>query len=123
MNLKIKETLAKLLVLCTKTKTATISSGYTGLVTYVHIGKICVFSGYVVTSGALSHGQVLATGLPAYYNGYANPMVWATNNNSSSENVPIVIQQAGNLSVRGAFASSNRSLRFTGAYITSALGG
>lgn len=123
MNLKVKETLAKLLTWGATKKYATVSSGFSGEVAYIHVGRTCVFSGYVDTTGALTNGQLLATGLPAYHNGYGNAMIWSTNNNSASENIPLVLQSSGNLTVRGAQSSSNRSLRFTGAYLTSALGG
>lgn len=123
--LNLKKLLTKILTnaLASQTlKAATVASGFSGEVKYVHFGRICVFSGYVGTSGALTVGQQLVSGLPAYHNAYANSTIYATNNNSATENIPLMLTGAGNITSRLAQASANRQLRFTGAYLTSTVG-
>ena len=124
--LNLKKLLTKMLnsiLALQNIKTATVASGLSGEVKYVHFGRVCVFSGYVNTAGALTVGQQLVSGLPAYYTVYANAAIYATNNNSTTENIPLMLTGAGNITSRLAQASANRQLRFTGAYLTSAVGG
>lgn len=122
--LNLKKLLTKVLTstLASQTlKTATVASGFSGEVKYVHFGNICVFSGYITTSGALTAGQALASGLPTYYSGYQNFGIYANNNNSSTEVVAMMFN-GGELRIKAALSSANRALRFSGAYLTSAVG-
>lgn len=103
-------------------KSATVASGFSGDCKYIHFGNICVFSGYVNTSGALTAGQTIVSGLPTYYSTYQNFGIVANNNNSSTEVVNLMFN-GGELRVKTALTSANRILRFSGAYLTSAVGG
>ena len=95
---------------------ATVSSSYSGSCNYLKSGRMVIFDATIATTGSLSNGTTLATGLPA---NHTNGTVFvALNNNSTSENVYVYVNSSGNLLVRGSYASSSRSLRVSGAYIS-----
>lgn len=95
---------------------ATVSSSYSGSCSYVKNGHLVTFDAIIATTGALSNGTVLATGLPA--NHITNSIFYAFNNNSSTENIPLYVTSSGVLSVRGSFAASSRSIRVSGSYLS-----
>lgn len=97
-------------------QSGTVSGSYTGSINYLKFGRMVIFGGTIGTTGALSNGTQVATGLPANNNN--GTVFYALNNNSTSENVPLYVTNTGTLLVRGSFASSSRSLRVSGAYIS-----
>lgn len=97
-------------------QSATVSSSYTGSVDYMRIGRMVIFDANIATTGALTNGTVLASGLPA--NHYTATMAYGFNNNSTTENVAVYMTSSGTLTVRGAFSAANRSIRVSGAYIS-----
>lgn len=97
-------------------QTATVAGAYSGSCSYLKLGRMVIFDANISTSGALSNGTILASGLPA--NHVVATMAYGFNNNSSTENVAVYITSSGTLTVRGAFASANRVIRVSGAYIS-----
>lgn len=97
-------------------QSGSVSGSYTGSINYLKLGRMVIFGGTIGTTGALSNGGQIATGLPA--NNNSGSIFYALNNNSTSENVPLYVTNTGALLVRGSFASSSRSLRVSGAYIS-----
>lgn len=97
-------------------QSGSVSGSYTGSINYLKFGRMVIFGGTIGTTGALSNGGQIATGLPA--NNNSGSIFYALNNNSTSENVPLYVTNTGALLVRGSFASSSRSLRVSGAYIS-----
>lgn len=97
-------------------QSATVSSAYSGACSYLKFGRMVIFDANITTTGALTNGTVLASGLPA--NHVTATMAYGFNNNSSTENVGVYITSSGTLTVRGTFASANRTIRVSGAYIS-----
>lgn len=95
---------------------ATVSSAYSGSCNYIKLGRMVIFDANITTTGALTNGTVLASGLPA--NHYTATMAYGFNNNSTTENVAVYMTSSGTLTVRGAFSAANRSIRVSGAYIS-----
>ena len=95
---------------------ATVSSSYSGNCNYLKLGRMVIFDGNIITTGAFSNGTELARGLPA--NHVVSTLVWGYNNNSSTENIAMYITSGGKLTVRGAYPAGNRTIRFSGAYIS-----
>lgn len=95
---------------------ATVSSSYSGSCSYIKLGRMVIFDANIATTGALTNGTVLASGLPA--NHYTATMAYGFNNNSTTENVAVYMTSSGTLTVRGAFSAANRSIRVSGAYIS-----
>lgn len=95
---------------------ATVTSPYTGSCNYVINGRVVTFDATIATTGALSNGTQIASGLPA--NHTTNSAFYALNNSSSTEMVPLYVSNDGYLRVRGAFSSASRSLRVSGSYIS-----
>ena len=119
----VKKLLTKVLSLAVNPSSATIASGLSGEVYYMHFGRLCVVSGIVNTTGALSAGAVLVTGLPSIYTNAGNFALRATNNSSASENVDLYFSADGEIRNRFALSSASRSLRFCTAYLTRNVGG
>ena len=97
-------------------QSATVSSAYSGSCNYLKHGRMVIFDANIATTGALTNGTVLASGLPA--NHYTATMAYGFNNNSTTENVAVYMTSSGTLTVRGAFSAANRSIRVSGAYIS-----
>ena len=98
---------------------ATVSSSYSGSCSYVKNGHLVIFGATIATTGALSNGTVLATGLPSSNVSNA-PFPAQDNNASSGYSHLVVVDTSGNLKFRGTTAgtSANRSLRISGAYLS-----
>lgn len=97
-------------------QSATVSSAYSGSCNYLKLGRMVIFDANIATTGALTNGTVLASGLPA--NHYTATMAYGFNNNSTTENVAVYMTSSGTLTVRGGFSAANRSIRVSGAYIS-----
>ena len=102
-------------------KTPTYASGEDGNVKYIHFGRVCIFTGFLTTTTALTAGQELVSGLPDVGIG-GNFPIYAINNNSATETVTLIMQTRGVITAKSAYASASRSLRISGAYLTSAVG-
>lgn len=121
--LNLKKLLTKVLNLAVNPRSATIASGASGEVYYLHFGRLCVVSGAVTINGAMTASQNIASGLPRGLTGSVNYNLRATNANAVNENVDLFITYDGYIRNREALASANRSLRFCGAYLTQNVGG
>ena len=114
MNLKVKETLSKLLsfaLTAQDMKSATLGTGVTGFAYYIQVGRMVTIHGVISTSATKAAGSVLLTGFPKPLRG------WTVGNFTPlGTSVGFYVNDQGQIRNESQLAATS-NLRFAYSYI------